>query len=41
MLELKVAEFSKLLSSGRRQFQSWLDATTPYYEEEVFNAGQV
>jgi DNA-directed RNA polymerase specialized sigma24 family protein len=41
MLEMKAAEFSQLISSGRRQFQSWLDATTPHYEEEVFDAGQV
>ena len=41
MLELKVGEFARLVSLGRRQFQSWLDATTPYYEEEVFDAGQV
>lgn len=41
MLEIKIAEFSELISSGRRQFQSWLDATTPYYEEEAFDAGQV
>jgi DNA-directed RNA polymerase specialized sigma24 family protein len=41
MLEVKADEFSQLISSGRRQFQSWLDATTPYYEEEAFDAGQV
>ncbi|MEY2528260.1 MAG: hypothetical protein QOJ05_350 [Verrucomicrobiota bacterium] len=41
MLEMKAGEFSQLISSGRRQFQSWLDATTPHYEEEVFDAGQV
>jgi RNA polymerase sigma-70 factor (ECF subfamily) len=41
MLEIKAGEFSGLISSGRRQFQSWLDATTPYYEEEAFDAGQV
>lgn len=33
LLELKAGEFSKLIASGRRQFQAWLDATTPYYEE--------
>ena len=38
MLELKAGEFSQLISSGRRQFQAWLDATTPY-EEEAFHAG--
>jgi len=41
VLEIKAAEFSNLISSGRRQFQSWLDATTPYYEEETLDAGQV
>src|SRR3954467_13568680 len=41
MLDLKTGEFSELISSGRRQFQSWLDATTPYHEAEVFDAGQV
>ena len=41
MLEAKAGEFSELISSGRRQFQSWLDATTPYYEEEALDAGQV
>jgi DNA-directed RNA polymerase specialized sigma24 family protein len=41
MLEMKAGEFGQLIASGRRQFQSWLDATTPYYEEEVFDAGQV
>ena len=41
MLEIKTGEFSELISSGRRQFQSWLDATTPYYEEEALDAGQV
>jgi DNA-directed RNA polymerase specialized sigma24 family protein len=40
VLEMKAPEFSDLVSSGRRQFQAWLDATTPYYEEETFNAGQ-
>lgn len=41
LLEIKAAEFSGLVSSGRRQFQSWLDATTPYYEGETFDARQV
>lgn len=41
MLEMKTGEFAGLISSGRRQFQSWLDATTPCHEEEVFDAGQV
>jgi DNA-directed RNA polymerase specialized sigma24 family protein len=41
VLEIKAAEFSGLISSGRRQFQAWLDATTPYYEEEPFDARQV
>ena len=33
-LELKSGELSDLICSGRRQFQSWLDATTPHYDEE-------
>jgi len=41
LLEIKAAEFSALVSSGRRQFQAWLDATTPYYEGETFDARQV
>jgi DNA-directed RNA polymerase specialized sigma24 family protein len=41
LLEIKTAEFSGLISSARRQFQAWLDATTPYYEGEAFDAGQV
>jgi DNA-directed RNA polymerase specialized sigma24 family protein len=40
ILEIKAAEFSNLISSGRLQFQSWLDATTPYYEGETFDARQ-
>ena len=34
LLETKAGELSELISSGRRQFQAWLDATTPYHEEE-------
>ena len=30
LLEVKANELSDLISSGRRQFQAWLDATTPY-----------
>lgn len=30
LLETKVSVLSDLICSGRRQFQSWLDATTPY-----------
>ena len=41
LLEIKAPEFSELISSGRRQFQAWLDATTPYYEGEAFDARQV
>jgi DNA-directed RNA polymerase specialized sigma24 family protein len=41
LLEIKAPEFSGLVSSGRRQFQAWLDATTPYYEGEAFDARQV
>lgn len=33
LLEMKAAELSELISSGRRQFQAWLDATTPYEGE--------
>lgn len=32
LLEIKAGELSELISSGRRQFQAWLDATTPYHE---------
>src|ERR1700704_4981213 len=41
LLELKAGEFSELICSGRRQFQSWLDSTIAYYEGETFDAGQV
>lgn len=34
LLELKTGELSDLICSGRRQFQSWLDVTTPHYEEQ-------
>jgi len=40
VLEIKAGEFSDLISSARRQFQAWLDATTPYYEGEPFDARQ-
>jgi DNA-directed RNA polymerase specialized sigma24 family protein len=30
LLEMKSGELSGLISSGRRQFQAWLDATTPF-----------
>jgi DNA-directed RNA polymerase specialized sigma24 family protein len=30
LLEVKANELSDLISSGRSQFQAWLDATTPY-----------
>lgn len=33
LLELKPAELSEFINQGRRQFQAWLDATTPHYEE--------
>ena len=33
LLELKVEDLAHLISSGRRQFQAWLEATTPYREE--------
>lgn len=29
ILELKANEFSEMVESGRRQFQAWLNATTP------------
>jgi DNA-directed RNA polymerase specialized sigma24 family protein len=32
LLEMKADELSELISSGRRQFQAWLDATNPHYE---------
>jgi DNA-directed RNA polymerase specialized sigma24 family protein len=41
LLEMKAGEFSELICSGRRQFQSWLDSTTAYYEGEAYDAGQV
>ena len=36
LLELNVGEFSDLVATGRRQFQAWMDATTPadIYEDE-------
>jgi len=34
----KASEFAALISIGRRQFQAWLDATTPY--EEPYDASQ-
>lgn len=30
LLEVKANELSDLISSGRRQFQAWMDATVPY-----------
>ena len=33
LLEIKTGDLSELISSGRRQFQAWLDTTTPYHEE--------
>ena len=33
LLEVKAGELSELISSGRQQFQAWLDATTPYHQE--------
>lgn len=32
LLEVKAGEFSELVSSGRRQFQAWLNAVTPHYD---------
>ena len=39
LLEMKAGELSELICSGRRQFQSWLDATTAYYGGEAHHAG--
>lgn len=33
LLGMKAGELSELISSGRGQFQAWLDATTPYEGE--------
>jgi DNA-directed RNA polymerase specialized sigma24 family protein len=41
LLEMKAAELSELICSGRRQFQSWLDATVAYYGVEAYDAGQI
>jgi DNA-directed RNA polymerase specialized sigma24 family protein len=41
LLEMKAGEFSELICSGRRQFQSWLDSTIAYYGGETLDAGQV
>ncbi len=41
LLEMKAGEFSELICSGRRQFQSWLDSTIAYYEGGAFDAGQI
>ena len=40
LLEMKAVAFADLLSSARRQFQAWLDATTPYDEEPFFDGNQ-
>jgi DNA-directed RNA polymerase specialized sigma24 family protein len=32
LLEMKTGDLSELITSARRQFQAWLDATTPHYE---------
>jgi DNA-directed RNA polymerase specialized sigma24 family protein len=39
ILEIKAGEFAELITSARRQFQAWLDATVPY--EEPFDANQI
>src|SRR5881394_1040226 len=41
LLEMKAGEFSELICSGRRQFQSWLDSTIAYYGGETLDGGQV
>jgi DNA-directed RNA polymerase specialized sigma24 family protein len=33
LLEIKPDVFSQMIASGRRQFQAWLDATTPHEGE--------
>jgi DNA-directed RNA polymerase specialized sigma24 family protein len=33
LLDLNAAELSELIHTARRQFQAWLNATTPHYEE--------
>jgi DNA-directed RNA polymerase specialized sigma24 family protein len=33
LLDLKAGELSAAINGGRRQFQAWLDATTPHYDE--------
>jgi DNA-directed RNA polymerase specialized sigma24 family protein len=33
LLEMKAGELSELISSGRRQFQAWLNAAAPYEGE--------
>ena len=33
LLEMKAGELSQLISSGRRQFQAWLNAAAPYEGE--------
>lgn len=40
LLEMKAGELSEFICSGRRQFQSWLDATIAYYRGEPLDAGQ-
>ena len=39
LLDMKAAELSELICSGRREFQSWLDSTTAYYGGEAHHAG--
>jgi DNA-directed RNA polymerase specialized sigma24 family protein len=41
LLEMKAGELSESICSGRRQFQSWLDATVAYYGKEAYDAGQI
>jgi DNA-directed RNA polymerase specialized sigma24 family protein len=41
LLEMKTSELSTHVCSGRRQFQSWLDATIAYYGGDDYDAGQV
>lgn len=34
VLDLKPKELSELICAGRREFQAWLDATTPHYGDD-------
>jgi DNA-directed RNA polymerase specialized sigma24 family protein len=38
LLEMKAGQLSDLVSSGRRQFQAWLNVTNPFEEAPLFDA---